>query len=60
MAGEVLDRAGHLGTLELFFAGIMPVLRRELPSRSLDDADRERLSAGSDGLGQALAGCDEL
>ncbi|MFE7527308.1 hypothetical protein ACFU7Y_16525 [Kitasatospora sp. NPDC057542] len=49
VAGEVLDRAGHLGALELFFAGIAPVLRRELPGPSLDNAGRGRLSAGSDG-----------
>ncbi|WP_327675899.1 LLM class flavin-dependent oxidoreductase [Kitasatospora sp. NBC_00458] len=35
--GEVLDRADYLGTLELFFSEIAPVLRRELPSRPLDE-----------------------
>ncbi|MFC8452812.1 LLM class flavin-dependent oxidoreductase [Kitasatospora sp. NPDC057223] len=34
--GEVLDRADYLATLELFFAEVAPVLRRELPSRPLE------------------------
>ncbi|SHN29353.1 LLM class flavin-dependent oxidoreductase [Actinacidiphila paucisporea] len=34
--GDILDRADYLDTLELFFAEIAPVLRRELPSRPLD------------------------
>lgn len=37
--GDVLDRKDYLDTLELFFSEIAPVLRRELPSRSLDDSD---------------------
>ena len=32
----MLDRVGYPATLELFFAEIAPVLRRELPSRPLD------------------------
>ncbi|MGA4544950.1 LLM class flavin-dependent oxidoreductase [Uniformispora flossi] len=36
--GDILDRKDYLGTLEVFFAEIAPVLRRELPSRSLDES----------------------
>ncbi|MFC4114515.1 LLM class flavin-dependent oxidoreductase [Nonomuraea zeae] len=35
--GEVLAREDYLATLELFFTEIAPVLRKELPSRSLDE-----------------------
>ncbi|MED7950785.1 LLM class flavin-dependent oxidoreductase [Kitasatospora sp. NPDC058201] len=43
--GEVLDRADYLGTLELFFSEIAPVLRRELPSRPLDAPAEAPLAA---------------
>ncbi|WP_151770561.1 LLM class flavin-dependent oxidoreductase [Streptomyces abyssomicinicus] len=38
--GEILAAADHTATLELFFSEIAPVLRRELPSRSLEPAVR--------------------